>query len=161
MFNVFNPVPVAYAVAPADALPPASAAYERDAITLGWDERLKTRGIRRSDKGFEFATALGRGTVLQAGHCFVFDEPPIVVRVVERDEPVMVIRPRTAREWAVFGYHIGNSHQPVMVTDDEIVCAELPGMEQVLRAHAIPFSRATRPFTPIGQASNHRHEAPG
>ncbi len=47
--------------------------------TLGWEERLKVRARRESDTGFEFATALPRGTVLRDGDCFVFDDLKIVV----------------------------------------------------------------------------------
>jgi urease accessory protein UreE len=108
--------------------------------------------------GFEFATALARGTVLRAGDCFIFDAARLVVRVVERAESVFVIRPQTQREWALFGYHIGNSHQPIMLLDDEIVCADVPGMEQVLTYHAIPFSRSDRGFTPVGLVLDHQHQ---
>ena len=73
-------------------------------------------------------------------------------------EPVLVVRPTTAREWALFGYQIGNSHQPVMLDDDAIVCAELPGMEQVLAYHGIPFLRESRPFTPVGPSASHLHQ---
>jgi urease accessory protein UreE len=77
--------------------------------------------------------------------------------VIEREEAVLVIEPRTPVEWGLFAYHIGNSHQPVMLTEREIVCADLPGMDQVLEQHAIAFARTTRAFTPVGLLSDHRH----
>lgn len=154
---MFKSLPVAKEVHRPDALSGAALVYPRDTVTLGWEERLKARARRRSDLGFEFATALPRGTVLGEGDCFIFDAP-LVVSVIERAEPVFVIRPQTKREWALFGYHIGNSHQPVMVLDDQIVCAEVPGMEQMLTYHAIPFSRARRGFTPVSLVLNHQHQ---
>ncbi len=47
---------------------------------------------------------------------------------------------------ALFAYHIGNSHQPVMIADDAIVCPDALGMEQVLTYHAIPFLREQPPI---------------
>lgn len=158
MLDVFKPLPVAKEVHRQDVLPDAALAYPRDTLTLGWEERLRTRARRQSDLGFAFATALPRGTVLRQGHCFVFDASPLVVWVVERAEPVFVIRPQTRQEWALFGYHIGNSHQPVMLSGDEIVCAEVPGMEQVLTYHGIGFSRSHRAFTPVSLVLDHQHQ---
>jgi urease accessory protein len=155
---VFNFLPVAKDVHRLDALPGTAGGYRHDTVTLGWEDRVKARARRTSDLGFEFATTLPRGTVLREGDCFAFDVPPVVVSVVERAEPVFVIRPETPGDWALFAYHIGNSHQPLMLADDAIVCAEVPGMEQVLLYHSIPFSREVRPFTPIGQIPDHQHQ---
>ena len=74
------------------------------------------------------------------------------------EERVLVVRPTTTTEWALWSYHIGNSHQPLMIAADVIVCADLPGMEQVLTYHAIPFAREQRAFTPVSQAPGHHDE---
>src|SRR5262245_51186282 len=129
---MFNSLPTAHEVFAADALPAGVASYAHDTATLGWEDRLKARARRESDSGFEFATALPRGTVLRDGDCFVFDRASLVVHVVERPEPVLVIRPAAPGEWALFAYHIGNSHQPLMLADDGIVCPDLLGMSQIL-----------------------------
>jgi urease accessory protein UreE len=96
--------------------------------------------------------------VLRAGDCFVLDQLATVVAVVECPEPVFVITPRTSGEWALFAYHIGNCHQPLMVTDDAIVCADLPGMREALEYHRIPFSGRIQPFTPIVDIAAHTHQ---
>lgn len=158
MIQVFRSLPVARATARVDALPPAASRYRQETTTLGWEERVKVRARRVSDEGFEFATVLARGQFLRGGDCFVFDAQGLVVRVVERSEPVLVIRPHTAQDAVRFSYHIGNSHQPVMFAGAEIVCPDVPGLEQVLVYHAIPFVRDSRPFTPIGQTPDHRHQ---
>jgi urease accessory protein len=155
---VFRSLPIAKEIHRSDALTGAITRYARDTVTLGWEDRVKGRARRRSDLGFEFATTLARGTVLRQDDCFVFEVPRLVVCVMERPEPVFVIRPETRREWGLFAYHIGNSHQPVMIADDAIVCADGPGMEQVLTYHGIPFSRDVRPFTPVGQIPEHQHQ---
>jgi len=153
--GLFRSIPVVDRVARGDQLPPDTAVFERDVITLGWEERLKTRARRTADSGFEFATALPRGTVLRAGDALVIHDVRRVVTVRERAEPVFVIRPSTPNEWGLWAYQIGNSHQPLMVTDAALVCPDLPGMEQVLQYHAIPFIRDVRVFTPASQGPAH------
>jgi len=138
-------------------LPAGARDYKRDTVTLGWEDRTHVHGRRRTDGGVEFGTSLPRGTVLRAGDCFVFDEARLIVAIVERPEPVFVIEPHTPREWALFAYHIGNRHQPVMITDTAIVCPDLPGVEQLLQQHRMPYTRATQPFTPVATTAGHAH----
>ena len=95
-------------------LPAHAREFARETATLGWEDRTHGHGRRRTDGGVEFGTALPRGTVLRAGDCLVLDSERILVAVVERDEPVFVIEPRDAPEWALFAYHIGNRHQPYL-----------------------------------------------
>ena len=154
---MFRSLPVAVVRVRASALPLSTAGFRRDTITLGWEDRLKARARRASDQGFEFATTLDRGVALTAGDVFVFDAERIIVEVLERLEAVFVIRPQTPEEWATYAYHIGNNHQPVMLAADGLVCAELPGMEQMLVYHAIPFAREQRAFTPIARIPDHLH----
>src|SRR5260221_12855269 len=122
--------------------------YARDAITLGWEDRLHAHGRRRTDGGIEFGLSLPRGSVLHTGDWLVLDAVRAIVQVVERPEAVFVIEPRSASEWALWAYHIGNRHQPVMITERALVCPDVPGVEQLLHQQRIPYTRATRPFTP-------------
>ena len=158
MDDVFKSLPVAKTLDRLDTVSAATQGFGRDVITLGWEERLRSRARRRSDRGFEFATALKRGTILQQDDCFVFESERLVVRVVEQEEPMLVVRPVGNRDWGLFAYHIGNSHQPVMITDDAIVCPDALGMDQILTYHAIPFQREQRRFTPVGPLSDHQHQ---
>ena len=138
-------------------LPDAARGFGRDTVTLGWEDRTHVHGRRRTDRGVEFGTALPRGTVLRAGDCLVLDAEHLVVSVVERDEPVFVIEPRSPSEWGLFAYHIGNRHQPLMITERALVCPDVPGVEQLLEQHHMPYVRATRPFTPAATVSGHQH----
>jgi urease accessory protein len=138
-------------------IPERARAYTRDTVTLGWEDRTHVHGRRRTDGGVEFGTALPRGTQLRAGDWLALDGERILVAVVERDEPVFVIEPRHAAEWALFAYHIGNRHQPLMITDQALVCPEAPGVEPLLQQHRIPYTRAMRPFTPVATVAGHAH----
>ena len=156
-----NPEPAAFEVIdhvhPDTLLSDRVRDYRRDTLTLGWEERVQAHGKRRSDGGVELALSLPRGTVLRDGDCLVLDGPRVVVTVVERPEPVFVIEPGSAREWGLFAYHIGNRHQPVMLTDRSIVCPDIPGVEQLLDQQHIPYTRATLPFTPATAVAGHHH----
>jgi urease accessory protein len=140
-----------------DALPAATRAYARDTLTLGWEERLRVHGRRQSDGGVAFGLFLPRGTMLRGGDCLVLDEAKTVVVVVERPEPVFVIEPRRPQDWGLFAYHIGNRHQPLMITETGIVCPDVAGVEQLLAQQRIPFARTTLAFTPATGAAGHPH----
>ncbi|HUR34127.1 MAG TPA: urease accessory protein UreE [Vicinamibacterales bacterium] len=127
----------------------------RDGIELTWADRLKTRARRRTIGGVEFGLALPRGTVLRDGDCLALDHPRLVVVVQEALEPVVAVRPESAGQWALWAYYIGNSHLPLMIAGDALVCADDPGVEQVLAYHLIPFTRERRPFTPVSAAPGH------
>ena len=154
---MFKTLPVADRIYREAELPESSAGYTRDTVTLGWEERVRAHGRRRSDEGVEFGTSLPRGSVLRAGDCFVLDSERLVVAVIERLEPVFVIEPRTPSDWGLFAYHIGNGHQPLMITDRGLVCPGVPGAESLLQHHRIPYARAHRAFTPMSGGTDHHH----
>jgi urease accessory protein len=134
-----------------------SCAFARDTVTLGWEDRTHVHGRRQTDGGVEFATSLPRGTVLRAGDWLVLEAERLLVAVVERAEAVFVVEPRDAPEWALFAYHIGNRHQPVMITAGALVCPDVPGVEALLQQHRMPYVRAAAPFTPVATVAGHQH----
>jgi len=145
---MFKTLPVVETTCRENALPAPARAYARDTITMAWEERLKTRGRRRSDGGVEFGTSFPRGTVLRGGDRLVVEPARVTIEVVERVEAAFVIEPRTASEWGLFAYHIGNGHQPLMITERALVCPDVPGVEMLLQYHRIPYTRAETAFTP-------------
>jgi urease accessory protein len=157
LLHPFRSLPIARTVHRVDALPPAAAIYARDQVTLGWEGRRRTRGRRISDHGVEFGVVLDRGVVVRSGDCFVLDEAATIVEVVEQPEAVFVLEPANAAEAALWAYQIGNCHLPLMITGTAIVCADVPGMLEVLTYHRIPFTRDERPFTPLGGEASHQH----
>jgi urease accessory protein UreE len=157
VIHVFKSLPIAREVHKEDALPEWAATFPRDTIVLGWEERLRGRGRRRTEGGFEFATALPRGGLLRGGDCFVLDKPSLVVVVRERLEPVFVIEAEGPAECGAFAYAIGNSHQPLMIEASTLICPDVPGMRQMLEYHRIPFVEQVRSFTPMSGLVEHRH----
>jgi urease accessory protein len=140
-----------------DELPPIACTYGRDAVTLGWEERTHVHGRRRTDGGVEFGTSLPRGTVLRRGDLLVLDADRLIVAIVERPERVFVVEPATPHDWGLFAYHIGNRHQPLMITAGALVCPDVPGVEQLLQQHRMPYTRAMMAFTPAATVAGHQH----
>lgn len=152
---MFKTLPIAEVVYCEENLPLSAGDFTRDTLTLGWEDRLKTRGRRRSDGGVEFGTSLPRGSMLRGGDCLVLDAARVIVEVVERREQAFVIEPQTASEWGTFAYHIGNGHLPLMITDRTLVCPDMPGVEMLLQYHKIPYQRADIAFTPVATFVDH------
>jgi urease accessory protein len=159
VLSVFSSLPIVREVCREDTLPVGVREYPRDTITLGWEDRLRARARRSSDAGVEFGLVLPRGTMLRAGDCLIVEDARVIVVVVEREEPVFIVAPASAYEWGLVAYHIGNGHQPMMLSAEGIVCPEVPGMAQLLQQHRVAFSRAMRAFTPVGVVPDHRHGA--
>src|SRR5437762_13171724 len=136
-------------------LPGVPRSFGRDTLTLGWEDRTHAHGRRVTDGGVEFGASLPRGTVLGAGDRLVLEAERLVVTVVERPEPVFVIESRSMTESALYAYHIGNRHHPLMVADGSLICPDAPGVEQLLQQHRIPYARAIRPFTPVATTAGH------
>lgn len=152
---LFRRLPIADAVFTLDRLPAGLLDHPRDRATVGWQDRMTPRARLRTDGGVEFGTALPPGVVLRDGDCLALEQPRLVVVVREREEPVLVARTDSAAQAARWAYYIGNSHQPLMIADDALICPDVPGMEQVLTHHAIPFTREQRTFTPEPQGADH------
>jgi urease accessory protein UreE len=151
---VFRTIPTAESVHRADVLPDSTGGFARDRIVLGWEERQKTRGRRVTEGGVEFGLALPRGSVLRTGDSLILESISTIVEIVERLEPAFFIAPRSPAEWGLFAYHIGNGHQPLMITEHGLVCPEVPGVELLLQYHRIPYERTQVAFTPTA-ASGH------
>ncbi|MGE3707425.1 MAG: hypothetical protein AB7I13_19310, partial [Vicinamibacterales bacterium] len=81
----------------------------------------------------------------------------LIVTVVELAEPVLVVCPRTPEDWGLVGYYIGNSHQPVMLTAEGLVCPDILGVRMILEQHRLAFIEDVRSFTPVALTVDHRH----
>lgn len=140
----------------ADALGADTASYARDRITLTWEERRQGHGRRRSDGGVEFAISLAPGTVLKDGDCLVLATERTIVMVEETPEAVYVIRVETPRDAAFYAYHVGNRHQPLAVTERDLVVLQNPAVRSLLEQLHASYVEDRRPFNAL-VASGHTH----
>jgi len=131
--------------------------YRRETLTLTWEQRRQGHGLRRSDKGLEFAISLPGGTVLKAGDCLVLHAERSIVTINEAPEPVYVVRPTTPQDWAYYAYHIGNRHQEVMIGTTELICLQNPAVRSLLEQLHVQFETGERPFTAALVNVGHSH----
>jgi urease accessory protein len=132
-------------------------AYQRDTLTLKWEERRQGHGKRRTDSGLEFAISLPGGTILKADDCLVLDPEKTIVRVREAPEPVYIVRPKTPHDWAYYAYHVGNRHQQVMIGETELVFLQNPAVRSLLEQLHVHFESDERPFTAALANVGHAH----
>jgi urease accessory protein len=144
-------------VTPASALGAQYASFDRDSITLTWDDRRQGHGKRQSDRGTEFAISLPNGTILKDGDCFVLRDANTIIEVREASEPVYVIRPKTPQEWAYYAYHVGNRHQQVMIGATELIFPKSPAVRSLLEQLHADFTTDERPFTAALVQAAHSH----
>jgi urease accessory protein len=131
--------------------------HRQDTITLTWEERRQGHGRRRSDGGAEFAISLPGGTTLKDGDVLVLREQGLAVVVREAREPVLVVRPKTAQQWAYFAYQVGNRHQPVMIGKTELVFPQNPAVKSLLDQLHAKYEPDMRPFTAALVTTGHSH----
>ncbi len=78
--------------------------WEIDTLTLPWEERCRSHGRRKTDRGREFALALPSGSILRQGDQLLLSPERCQGQVQEAPEPVLVLRPLTPPEWAWLAY---------------------------------------------------------
>lgn len=77
--------------------------------------------------------------------------------IEQMPEPVLVIALPAANAAAELGWTIGNLHQPVQVTDHEIITAEDSGVKALLQQQHIHFRVESRVFEPLRSAVHGHH----
>lgn len=138
-------------------LPDTARNFAQETITLTWEERCKSHGKLKSDQGTAFAISLPSGNVLKNGDHFVLSKEERLIVVIEAQEQVVLIHPRTPREWAYYAYQIGNRHQLLMINDHEMACLHTKAVENILHQLHIPFQPGTRQFNAATNVSAHSH----
>ena len=131
--------------------------YRWDTLTLKWEDRRQGHGRRRSDAGLEFGISLPAGMVLRGDDCMVLEPERTIVRINEAPEPVYVVRPKTAQDWAYYAYHVGNRHQEVMIGETELIFLQNPAVRSLLEQLHAHFETGTRPFTAALVNVGHSH----
>ncbi len=140
-----------------DQLPAYALLWQREMLTLPWEERCRSHGKRTTDQGLLFALSLPSGTVLAEGDCLILPEEQRIVTICESEENVYVVQPSSAYEWAYWSYQIGNRHQALMIGDTELVCMQEPAVKQLLDQLNIHYVEDKRRFTPAVKVSGHTH----
>src|SRR5437867_1694364 len=131
--------------------------YRWDTLTLKREDRRQGHGRRRSDAGLEFAISLPAGTILKGDDCMILEPERTIVRISEALEPVYIVRPKTAQDWAYYAYHVGNRHQEVMIGETELIFLQNPAVRSLLDQLHAHFETGIRPFTAALVNVGHSH----
>lgn len=124
-------------------LAPSVEAVDEVELTAAERERAHLRVRSRGKR--ELIVSLPRGEELQDGDVIRVDNGVAVV-VVAAPEDVLEVRPRTAREWALAAYQLGNLHRPARFLGDAILTPYDRSTAEVLLALGVATRRATRGF---------------
>src|SRR5436190_22968999 len=92
-----------------------AAAGDGPLLTLGFEDRRRSRMRIRTDDGREAALLLPRGTVLRDGDRLRDPERDEVVTVRAAEQILSLVRTGDAVVLARAAYHLGNRHVPVQV----------------------------------------------
>lgn len=134
-------------------------------LTLGWDQRQKSRFRCRLEDGREVAVMLSREGVLRQGDCLRADSG-LIVEVVAAQEELMEARTNDPLLFARAAYHMGNRHVPLEVRTDCMRFKPDHVLEEMLRRLGMELQICRSAFEPEsgaygGHSHAHSHEVEG
>ena len=115
----------------------ATQVREIDPLELAAEVRARPHFRMRTPAGRELAVSLERGTELQEGDVLVVHAAP---------EDLIEVAPRSAREWGVAAWQLGNLHREVRFGERTMLTPYEPSTAEVLAQSGIPHARVERPF---------------
>jgi urease accessory protein len=150
-----------------------AAAGDDDAarLTMGFEERRRSRMRVRTDDGREAALILPRGTILRDGDRLRDPEQDEVVTVRAADETLSRVHATGAVALARAAYHLGNRHVPVQVGAGWLAYEHDHVLDDMIEELGLAVETCTAPFEPEaggyrhgddkhGHQHEHRHEHP-
>ena len=133
--------------AAADAPPAAT-------LSLGFEDRRRSRQLARLDDGREVGLDLPRGTVLRDGDRLHGEGVPVVV-VRAAPETLSVARTSDAHLLARAAYHLGNRHVPLQVAPGHLAYQHDHVLDGMVRELGLTVTTERAPFEP--EAGGYRH----
>ena len=126
-------------------------------VSLGWEDRLRSRQRVKSDCGTEIGIALPTGGVLREGD-ILFEDEEHVVAVFAIDEDVLALHADSGAELARITYQVGNRHAPVSIGEGRVLTPYDSVIEEYFRKKNVRCERTREPFThDFGAFHSHRH----
>jgi len=125
-------------------------------LSLGFEDRRRSRQLARLDDGREVGLHLPRGTVLRDGDRLLGDHdasPVVVVRAAP--ETLSVARTADAHLLARAAYHLGNRHVPLQVAPDNVAYQHDHVLDGMVRELGLKVTTEQAPFEP--EAGGYRH----
>ncbi|MGN0902034.1 MAG: urease accessory protein UreE [Succinivibrio sp.] len=86
-------------------------------LSLGMDDRVKSRIIAISDQGEQIAISIERGRVLKDGE-LLQNEEGVILQINSSFESVSTVTAANSHELTRLAYHLGNRHVPLQISSD-------------------------------------------
>jgi urease accessory protein len=128
-------------------------------LTLGFEDRRRSRLRIRTDDGREAALLLPRGTILRDGDRLRDPERDEVVTVRAAEQTLSLVRSADAVALARAAYHLGNRHVPVQVGSGWLAYEHDHVLDEMVEDLGLLVETQTAPFEP--EAGGYRHGASG
>jgi len=132
-----------------------AAAGDGPLLTLGFEDRRRSRMRIRTDDGREAALLLPRGTILRDGDRLRDPEQDAVVTVRAADETLSRVHATGAVALARAAYHLGNRHVPVQVGAGWLAYEHDHVLDDLIEELGLAVETCTAPFEP--EAGGYRH----
>jgi urease accessory protein len=132
-----------------------AAAGDGPLLTLGFEDRRRSRMRIRTDDGREAALLLPRGTILRDGDRLRDPEQDEVVTVRAADETLSRVHATGAVALARAAYHLGNRHVPVQVGAGWLAYEHDHVLDDLVEELGLAVETCTAPFEP--EAGGYRH----
>jgi len=124
-------------------------------LTLGFEDRRRSRMRIRIDDGREAALLLPRGTVLRDGDRLRDPERNETVTVRAADQTLSLVRAADPVALARAAYHLGNRHVPVQVGDGWLAYEHDHVLDDMVAERGLVVETRVAPFEP--EAGGYRH----
>jgi urease accessory protein len=126
-------------------------------LTLGFEDRRRSRMRLRIDDGREAALLLPRGTILRDGDRLRDAERGEVVTVRAAQQTLSLVRATEAVTLARAAYHLGNRHVPVQVGAGWLAYEHDHVLDEMIEELGLAVETQIAPFEP--EAGGYRHGA--
>ena len=128
-------------------------------LTLGYDQRSKSRLRATLDQGGEAGVFLPRGSVLNDGD-YLGDENGQAVRIIAAAEAVSEASCPDALHFARACYHLGNRHVALQILPGRLRYRGDKVLDEMLRELGLEVVARRLPFEPESGAyhGGHRHD---
>ena len=134
---------------------PSLGSRKVERIVLDSADLAKHRQRVKTDAGREVGISLPHGSHLHDGDVLHFDDDLAIV-VLQADEDLLRLKPRTPEEFGYMGYQVGNLHRAAMIDPHGIAVLYDKAIEALAERHHVPFERVRGKFKPA-QNQGHSH----
>lgn len=132
---------------------------QEDPLPLTAEERSSPHLLARSQAGRELRISFPRESELNDGDVLAIEgDVAVVVRAAA--ETLYVVSPKTAFDWGVAGFQLGNLHRPVRFSEAAMLTPADPMVADILQRLDIAYEEKFIPFTGkrYGSFVGHHHD---